>query len=342
MKYISMSAILVLIISCGSPDENAPVESYTTSTFGGAGLQQSASASRSSKAKKSQSSAARTSSQNSNVGSSDEDYQKQQFICEIKNVTDSINNEVEIERDEVEEIYRSFEYGNVSEAQLERLTELLVKYRMFESRLRRETYYSPNRYDYPEIDRRTRDFAQNFIDANPEGPKKCWFTFESSNDQFNWQSYEISSSECRKELLKRIRPLPVGQVLSQAIVESSWGESRFAEIGNNLFGHQVRFNNINDLLSRPYCIQAENAPNRCVYKYLSYHDSIREHFRVFNAGPVQVYYRENREYNISKINSCEDASLFINGLVKYAENPDYITHINEKLNEACSLARECK
>ncbi len=38
------------------------------------------------------------------------------------------------------------------------------------------------------------------------------------------------------ELLKRINVLPVSLVLAQGAIESSWGTSRFANMGNNLFG----------------------------------------------------------------------------------------------------------
>ena len=43
-------------------------------------------------------------------------------------------------------------------------------------------------------------------------------------------------AESARELLDRVRPVPVSLLLAQAAIESAWGTSRFAVEANNLFG----------------------------------------------------------------------------------------------------------
>ena len=38
------------------------------------------------------------------------------------------------------------------------------------------------------------------------------------------------------ELSKKINEIPISMILAQAIIESGWGSSRFAQQGNALFG----------------------------------------------------------------------------------------------------------
>jgi Bax protein len=47
----------------------------------------------------------------------------------------------------------------------------------------------------------------------------------------------LNSPEFWQELLQRVDVIPTSLVLAQAAMESGWGSSRFAQQGNNLFGH---------------------------------------------------------------------------------------------------------
>ena len=46
----------------------------------------------------------------------------------------------------------------------------------------------------------------------------------------------LTDHRARKELLQRVDTIPPALVLAQAANESAWGTSRFAQMGNNLFG----------------------------------------------------------------------------------------------------------
>jgi Bax protein len=54
--------------------------------------------------------------------------------------------------------------------------------------------------------------------------------------RYNLDSADLSTAEIIKELDSRINIIPPALVLAQAANESSWGRSRFAKQGNNLFG----------------------------------------------------------------------------------------------------------
>ena len=48
----------------------------------------------------------------------------------------------------------------------------------------------------------------------------------------------------KKELLIKINKIPISMIISQAIIESGWGSSRFAKEGNALFGEWTWQNNV--------------------------------------------------------------------------------------------------
>jgi Bax protein len=71
-----------------------------------------------------------------------------------------------------------------------------------------------------------------FSDDNP-----AWQKMLSGADvTFVKKIAEKYRHENGAELFKRINVLPVSLVLAQGAIESSWGTSRFANMGNNLFG----------------------------------------------------------------------------------------------------------
>lgn len=51
--------------------------------------------------------------------------------------------------------------------------------------------------------------------------------------------YKKYKTRNRKELLKRVRPIPMSLALAQAAHESGWGTSHFAQRGNAIFGQHA-------------------------------------------------------------------------------------------------------
>lgn len=53
---------------------------------------------------------------------------------------------------------------------------------------------------------------------------------------YNVSGDPLNTSECRRELLKKVDIIPPALVLAQAASESAYGTSRFSRLANNLFG----------------------------------------------------------------------------------------------------------
>lgn len=68
--------------------------------------------------------------------------------------------------------------------------------------------------------------------------------FKPKNDHSSYEKltkiakkYKVKDVYDYKTLLTRVDIVPASMALAQAAVESGWGTSRFAKLGNNLFGH---------------------------------------------------------------------------------------------------------
>ena len=55
-------------------------------------------------------------------------------------------------------------------------------------------------------------------------------------DKYKIKNFDISSSDDKKTLLRRVDVIPRSMALAQSANESAWGTSRFATKGNNYFG----------------------------------------------------------------------------------------------------------
>ena len=81
---------------------------------------------------------------------------------------------------------------------------------------------------------------ERVTDAIMNGRFVFWFDMEwlkrlAGKYEVDWKEDDLSS--VTSELLSRVDIIPVSLVIVQAAKESSWGQSRFAVEGNNLFGH---------------------------------------------------------------------------------------------------------
>ncbi|EJF06232.1 putative FlgJ-like protein [Thiovulum sp. ES] len=119
-------------------------------------------------------------------------------------------------------------------------------------------------------------------------------------------------------LLKAIKPHPVSLIISQAILSSGWGESRFFSEGNNIFS----LISIDDKDDR---MKAKNA-NVYMKKYDSLVESVDDYMLLLGRGENYTEFREVRgntkdPYELSKYlsNFSEDSkySKKIRDTIKY-------------------------
>jgi len=101
-----------------------------------------------------------------------------------------------------------------------------------------------------------------------------------------YKKYKVKAPN-KVELLKRIRPIPVSLALAQAAIESGWGTSYFARIGNALFGQHASKNEKG--------ISTRRASSVKIKAYDTLSGSIRDYMRNLNTHPAYKQFRSVRK-----------------------------------------------
>lgn len=128
------------------------------------------------------------------------------------------------------------------------------------------------------------------------------------------------------ELIKRVDILPVELALIQAAKESGWGTSRFAKIGNNIFG-QWCFEEGCGIVP----INREEGATHEVQRFASINDSVRSYMRNLNT---HYAYEEFRELRYKQRLAGKDIQGYplISGLPGYSERGEaYLEEIRDML-----------
>lgn len=123
-----------------------------------------------------------------------------------------------------------------------------------------------------------------------------------------------------RQLFNRVDVIPVSLILAQGAVESSWGGSRFARTGNNIFG-------IWTWEERGIIPAArEEGKNHKVKVYDSILDSVRSYILMLNRLPAYRRFRELRQ-------QTDDSLLLAEGLLHYSERREmYIRELQQVIN----------
>tara|TARA_B110000259_G_scaffold181848_1_gene224599 strand:+ start:363 stop:944 length:582 start_codon:yes stop_codon:yes gene_type:complete len=108
-------------------------------------------------------------------------------------------------------------------------------------------------------------------------------------------------------------------LLAQAALESGWGNSRFAEVGKNLFGIRTYD------LKEPHMLPSNN-PKKWglkVYEHECY--SVLNYINILNKGSAYEKYRKLREDDI------DDPFILVETLDAYASDVNYFSKIKSIL-----------
>jgi len=140
-------------------------------------------------------------------------------------------------------------------------------------------------------------------------------------------------SDSLRELLRRIDIIPPSLVLAQGAIESGWGTSRFARLGNNLFGQRVWRKDLGGL-------QAEGATEArfrlAVYESIS--ASVRSYMRNLNSHPAYAELRQLRAQARVRGEGVTGDSLAA-GLVRYSTRGDEYVRDVRRLIRGNKLGR---
>lgn len=256
------------------------------------------------------------------------------FTCKMNHNIRIVNAEIQKERIDFKKLFAKLQSGKLSQADSISLTYLLIKYRLFNND---SYYYKPYDYTFSQSVAKFKAAAKKYVLANG-APDSCDF----KRDQYEARvSYPLDSSECYNEFLSRAQVLAPGMVLAQVSIESSWGKSRFAREGKNLYGIQAMFSKASVAASKPHCIIAADNNRKCLYKMANTIDGLREYYRFLNSGTSQTYFRYNRSPNTITFEDCYDDKNMPDGLINYAGKSSYTDQISNQVKYVCNRVARC-
>ena len=131
-----------------------------------------------------------------------------------------------------------------------------------------------------------------------------------------------SLNGCINYLYQSIKPehqIPHELIIAQAVIETGWGTSRFANEGNNLFGIRTWDKDEAYLLPIPWT----KWPGWGVKMYSSKCESVVDYLHIINNVHA---FEELRE---ARANGVNDALELANYLEKYASKPTYVELVKE-------------
>ena len=126
-----------------------------------------------------------------------------------------------------------------------------------------------------------------------------------------------SLNSCINYLYQSIKPehqIPNELIIAQAVIETGWGKSRFANEGNNLFG--IRTFNEDEEWLLPITWDQTKWIGWGVKVYETKCDSVRDYVRIINEVWAYESLREARD-------NGADAYELADHLTKYASKPTY-------------------
>lgn len=116
--------------------------------------------------------------------------------------------------------------------------------------------------------------------------------------------------------------VPIEMLVGQAVLESGWGESRFAKQANNLFGIRVFKSTAPHLLPEGM----EKWPGWGVRKFETKCDSVKEYIRLLNEHPAYEDFRIMRAKMWAK-NQKLDSKKLIKTLKAFSTTEDYAARV---------------
>lgn len=154
-------------------------------------------------------------------------------------------------------------------------------------------------------------------------------TLKNLSKQYHINDNNLTINEVINELLVRVNTIPTSMVLAQAALETGWGTSRFATVGNNYFGQHC--------FSKNCGIAPKFKPNNRIDEVKVFSnplDSVHAYFKLLNTGSKFSQFREVRDRLSSNVNTKMDAQKLIQTLVHYSEleQGEYETRLLNTIN----------
>ena len=175
----------------------------------------------------------------------------------------------------------------------------------------------------------------------PNPLAKKWANEELRQEHTKWaQNLGLVSKEMKyktkKEFIKELgycvdyinfttpvdKRVPIEMLVGQAVLESGWGQSRFAKEANNLFGIRVFKSTAPHLL--PLGVEKWQGWGVRVFKTKC--DSVREYIRLLNEHPAYEDFRTLRA-QMQATNQPLDSIKLIKTLKAFSTTTDYASRV---------------
>ncbi|MBE9567673.1 MAG: glucosaminidase domain-containing protein [Proteobacteria bacterium] len=128
------------------------------------------------------------------------------------------------------------------------------------------------------------------------------------------------------KLLERVDTIALELPLAQSAAESAWGQSRFAQEGNNFFGQWCYTEDCGIIPKK-----RDKGTRHEVASFKSVNDSVRSYMKTINTGRVYVQLRKIRSENRAA-GKKPDAIAQAGGLIKYSQRREaYVKEIRSMI-----------
>lgn len=186
--------------------------------------------------------------------------------------------------------------------------------------------FTPNQYAVHKVTEESRIYHSNWAQAL--GLHEPSMTYKTDKE-FVKELYKcVDFLNFVTEPDKRV---PLDMLTGQAVLESAWGQSRFATEAHNLFGIRTFDENGSYLLPQG----VKKWPGWGVRKFETKCASVREYIRLLNEHSAYEDFRVLRASQYAKSGELDGKAL-IKTLKSFSTTPDYserVIRIMEKVNE---------
>ena len=172
--------------------------------------------------------------------------------------------------------------------------------------------FNPNRFVIKQIEDEVHKKEMKIVEEL--GLMEPEFEFNDKVSFINATSRCVSYLNWTTDKDKRV---PISIIIAMAGIESAWGQSRFAQEGNALFGVRTW-----DLENTPH-MKALGNPDADwgVKKYQTKCDSVKDMIRILNTHPAYEKFREYREVQLKT--GQWNYSQLLSGMTAWSTNQDY-------------------
>jgi Bax protein len=161
------------------------------------------------------------------------------------------------------------------------------------------------------------------LTAKQNNYRKAFVEKTAEDYGLQWQT----GGESWDRLLERVDAVALEVALAQSANESAWGQSRFAQQGNNFFGQWCYKKGCGMVPDK----RTEGTKHE-VARFKSVNDSVRSYIKNINTGPAYEPFREIRKKNRAAGN-ISDAIAQAGGLIKYSQRrEEYVKEIRSMIH----------